>query len=623
MSDPLAREPILRVRNLGVTVDIDGRAQHLLDGVSFTLDRGSSVGLVGSSGAGKSTLGLALMRLLPEGAHPTGGTEVWLGEEDLMLLRREAMRRIRGRRIAMVFQEPLQALNPSMAVGEQLGEALVVHGMATRDEARKRAIAMLDRVGIANASRASRSFPHEFSGGMRQRLLIASALLLDPDVLIADEPTTALDPTVQAQVLDLLDSLREESGAALLFISHDLDVVGERCDRLLVLEEGHVVEEGPAAAVIAAPRAPATRWLSAARYLLATTRPEGTAASATVEEGAWTDTPVQPIAGGRFDRPALLAVRGLSVQYEARARRWREPSAVVHAVEDVSLDIVAGEAVGLVGESGCGKTSLAHAILRLVPASAGTMTFDGVNLGALEGEPLRRIRQRVQLVPQDAGASLTPHMTVEAMIVEALEVHGIAHGRDARERTQLLLDEMGLPARAADARPRELSAGERQRAAIARALATGPDLLICDEPVASVDAPTRALLLDMLDRLRRERGLALLFISHDLAAVSRLTSRVIVMYLGRIVESASTAAVLEAARMPYTQALLSAVPTGNPADRARRIVLQGEIPSPMSPPTGCAFHPRCPHPLKDDQCRRLRPALEESLPGHFAACWKQ
>ncbi len=612
MSDALDREPILRVRDLGVTIDVDGRKQHLLDGVSLTLDRGSSVGLVGSSGAGKSTLGLALMRLLPEGARITGGAEVWLGDEDLMLLRREAMRRVRGRRIAMVFQEPLMALNPAMSVGEQLGEALIVHGMATRAEARKRAVAMLDRVGIANAQRASRSFPHEFSGGMRQRLLIASALLLNPDVLIADEPTTALDPTVQAQVLDLLDSLRAETGAALLFISHDLDVVGERCDRLLVLDEGHVVEEGPAAAVIAAPRAPATRWLSAARYLLATTRAEGSDAS-----GPLAATGTQP------ERPALLSVRGLSVRYEARARRWREPSAVVHAVEDVSLDILSGEAVGLVGESGCGKTSLAHAILRLVHVSAGTMTFEGVNLLALEGEPLRRMRQRLQLVPQDAGASLTPHMTVEAMLMEALEVHGIARGSDARGRAHLLLDEMGLPARAAGARPRELSAGERQRAAIARALATDPDLLICDEPVASVDAPTRALLLDMLDRLRRERGLALLFISHDLAAVSRLTSRVAVMYLGRIVERAGTAAVLEAARMPYTQALLSAVPTGDPADRARRTVLHGEIPSPVSPPTGCPFHPRCPHPAKDDQCRRLRPALEESVPGHFAACWKQ
>lgn len=603
--------PVLRVRDLGVTVGTGDRTQHLLDGVSFALERGSSVGLVGSSGAGKSTLGLALMRLLPEGALISARAEVWLGDEDLLLLRAEAMRERRGRRIAMVFQEPLQALNPSMPVGDQLSEALIVHGMAQGAEADERAIAMLDRVGIANARRASRSFPHEFSGGMRQRLLIASALLLGPDVLIADEPTTALDATVQAQILDLLDTLRAETGAALLFISHDLDVVGERCDRLLVLDEGHVVEEGPASEVIATPRAPATRWLAAARHLLATTTADATTVPQAAPRGA------RPVP------PPLLAVRGVGVQYAARRRLLGGVPEVVRAVEDVSLTIQPGEALGLVGESGCGKTSLAHAILRLVPVSAGTVHFGGHDLLALGRGPLRRMRRRLQLVPQDAGASLTPHLTIEALVVEGLEVHGLARGRAARDRARELLNEMDLPDRAAEALPRELSAGERQRAAIARALATDPDLLICDEPVASVDAPTRALLLDMLDRLRRERGLALLFISHDLAAVSRLTSRVAVMYLGRIVESARTADALRSPRMPYTQALISAVPTGDPDTRRHRIVLVGELPSPVSPPSGCPFHPRCPHPAKDEQCRRARPPLEEAAPGHVAACWKQ
>ena len=606
-------KPALRVRDLGVTAGTGEDRRVLLEGLNLSLERGSSAGLVGSSGAGKSTLGLALMRLLPEGLALDPRSQVELDGVDLLALRDGEMRERRGRRIAMVFQEPLQALNPSMAVGDQLAESLIVHGISLGREAEERAVEMLGKVGIAGARAAARRYPHEFSGGMRQRLLIASALLLGPDVLVADEPTTALDPTVQAQVLDLIDALRAETGTALLLISHDLDIVGERCERLLVLDGGRVVEDGPACEVLASPRAPATRTLSAARAKLATAVP---AAAPAGDDG----TP-------------LLTVRELSVRYALDRRRGdfqlpgagaRAPErAVVHAVDSVSFSIARGESLGLVGESGCGKTSLAHAVLRLVPASGGGIHFDGVDLLASRGEALRRLRRRVQLVPQDAGASLTPQMTIGALVAEGLEVHGIATGKDARRRAAALLEEMGLPARVASVRPRELSAGERQRAAIARALATGPELLVCDEPVASVDAPTRMLLLDMLDRLRIERGLSLLFISHDLGAVSRITSRVAVMYLGRIVELAPTAHLMAQPRMPYTQALLSAVPTGDPAAVSRRVVLRGELPSAVNPPAGCPFHPRCPHPLKDAQCAEGRPPLTERDSGHLAACWKQ
>ena len=593
-------EPTLRVKGLAVTTGAGDGERRLLDGISFTLERGGSIGLVGSSGAGKSTLGLALMRLLPDGILRVAGADVSLDGIDLLALREPEMRALRGRRIAMIFQEPMQALNPSMSAGDHLMESLIVHRIAHGSEAHERAVAMLDRVGIANARRAASMFPHEFSGGMRQRLLVASALLLAPDVLIADEPTTALDPTVQAQVLDLIDSMRRESGSALILISHDLDVVGERCDRLIVMDEGRIVEQGPAREVIEQPRAPATRRLAGARLL----RGVGTPVERTGE-----GTP-------------LLDISDLTVRYPLR--RPLDRRGALHAVESVSLRIARGEALGLVGESGCGKSSLAHAILRLVPVHGGAVRFDGEDLLALRGESLRRMRRRIQLVPQDAGASLTPQMTIIDAVTEGMEVHGIARGHEARVRALALLDEMGLPARAAAAYPRELSAGERQRASIARALSTGPDLLICDEPVASVDAPVRAMLLDLLDRLRRERGLSLLFISHDLAAVGRIASRIAVMYLGRIVELGTSAHLLAHARMPYTQALLSAVPTGDPATSARRIVLTGELPSSFEPVAGCAFYPRCQQPSKDAECVGARPPLTASNgAGHVAACWKQ
>jgi oligopeptide/dipeptide ABC transporter ATP-binding protein len=315
-------------------------------------------------------------------------------------------------------------------------------------------------------------------------------------------------------------------------------------------------------------------------------------------------------------------VRALAVHYPERRRGAKGERQWVRAVDGVSLTVGAHETVGLVGESGCGKTTLAHAVLRLVPATAGSMHLLGADLFALEGEPLRRMRRRMQLVPQDAGASLTPHLTAAELVAEGLEVHGLARGRAARARAQELLAEVGLPTRAADARAAELSSGERQRVAIARALAPEPALLVCDEPVASVDASTRGLLLDLFERLRRDRGVALLLISHDLASVRRLADRVLVMYGGRLVESGPAAEMLDAPRMPYTQALLSAVPTGDPADRARRIVLSGEPPSALSPPAGCPFHPRCPHPMKDAQCAAEAPPLRPLTAAHEVACWK-
>jgi len=481
------------------------------------------------------------------------------------------------------------------------------HGEVVRDqqqrgaEATERAIAMLDRVGIRDAARSARRFPHELSGGQRQRMLLALALMLEPDVLIADEPTTALDVTLQVQLLDLLDTLRRDLGTTLLLISHDLAVVGERCERVLVLEDGRLADDGPAERIVAERAARASGAAAVARArAVRPSEPDGTPP----------DVP-------------LVATDALAVHYRTPPRLFQRPEVPVHAVDGVSLAIGRGECVGLVGESACGKSTLARAMLGLEVPTAGTVTVLGRRLDVHDRVMMRALRRRLQLVPQDAGASLTPQRTVRSLLVEALEVHGHTPGAPAQRRAEQLLTEVGLDPALGARRPTALSSGERQRVAIARALAPQPDLLVCDEPVANLDAAAREPLLAMLDRLRDERGLALLLISHDLGVVRRLASRVAVMYLGRIVEQGGAAHVLDAPRMPYTQLLRAAVPTGRPR---RTPVRGGEIPAPLALPSrGCPFHPRCSHPLKDEGCRSERPelrALSAGPDGHAVACLK-
>jgi peptide/nickel transport system ATP-binding protein len=592
--------PALRVQQLGVR-SRGSSPRDILRGLSFDLAAGSSVGLVGRSGAGKSSVGNAILGLLPTGLELHPDSRITLGGDELTTLPPDALRRLRGQRVAMVFQEPLTALDPAMRVGRQLTAALEAHGVATGAEATARAVAMFERVGIADPHRSARRFPHELSGGQRQRVLLALALLLKPDVLIADEPTTALDVTLQAQLLDLLDELRAESGTALLLISHDLAVVGERCDRVLVLEDGALVDDGPAERIIASRLANAS----------------GAAAVARAREARASDPTL-----GAPDVP-LLAAEDLRVHYPVHDGLLRRTVATVRAVDGVSLALERGECLGLVGESGCGKSTLARVLLGLESPTAGLVRVLGRSLDARDRVTMRALRRRLQLVPQDAGASLTPQRTVRSLLVEVLEVHALARGAAAAARADALLTEVGLDPALGDRRPGQLSSGQRQRVAIARALAPEPDLLVCDEPVANVDAAAREPLLALLDRLRSERRLALLLISHDLGVVRRLADRVAVMYLGRIVEQGAAATVLDAPVMPYTQVLRAAVPTG-----VRRVhpALRGDVPTLADGPSrGCPFHPRCPHPLKDEGCLSEHPALRPVTldpHGHLAACLK-
>ena len=486
-----ATHDALRVHDLGVFACRSGTA--ILEGVSFQARRGEAIGIIGDSGAGKSTLALALMGLLPTGLRRSATSAWWLGETALHDLAAPDWRAVRGRRIAMVFQEPVLALDPAMRVGAQVIEAGTVHGR-TAAEAARRALELFAQLGLPAPAQLATRYPHELSGGMRQRILLAMAMLHRPEVVIADEATTALDPPLRRTVLDALDALRRDHGTTLLLISHDHAEVAVRCDRILTVTAGRLAKQGlrpRAVAVVGAPT-----------------------------------TPPAPASA------PLLLVRDLVVDY-ARASIVHDPTAVTRAVDGLSLTIDRGEVLGLIGPSGAGKSSVARAILRLTPVTSGRIAFEGMDLLTLEGGALRRLRRGLQWIPQDAGAALTPQLRVDALVAEGLEVHGLARGGAARRQAQQLLDEVGLPTRVATARPADLSTGERQRVAIARALAPRPDLLVCDEPVANLDPARRARILELLATLQRTRGLAILLISHDASAVERLASRVLSMYLGR------------------------------------------------------------------------------------------
>lgn len=524
---------LLVVRDLVVRYRADRGRVDAVAGVSFAVAEGRTLAIVGGSGSGKTAIASALLRLLPENAE-VSGTATFLGR-DLLALSRAELDEVRGAQLAIVFQEPMSALNPVLTVGFQVAEVLVRHrGMRAR-EAQERVAALFAEVGLPDPAGKLERYPHQLSGGEKQRVMIAMALACDPRLIVMDEPTTSLDALTEAQILALLAELRAARGLSLLFISHDLDVVRHIADEVIVLRDGRIVEEGPTEQVLRAPTHPHTRELLACRP-----RPEV----------GWQPIPAAADAAPPARPPGevLLAVEGLVVDHGA-----------VRAVDRVSLTVRAGSTLGLVGASGSGKTTLARAVLRLVPVTAGSIRFAGEDFLALRGRSLREHRRHLQIVFQDAGASLNPRLTLGAMLVEPMAAHGIgANDVERRERAASLLREVGLAPELVGRFPHELSGGQRQRAVLARALTVEPRLLVCDEPVSSVDGVIRAQILNLLLELRERRGLAYLFVSHDLGLVRFVADEIAVMHAGRIVEHGPAAQVWSAPEHPYTRRLLTA-----------------------------------------------------------------
>lgn len=669
---------LLQVTGLRVAIARGGGEIRPVDGVDFSIGAGETFALLGESGCGKSMTALALTRLLPDAGRIAGGS-VTLGGEDLLALPESAMRRVRGGRIGMIFQEPSTSLNPVMTVGAQIVEALAQRGV-DGEAARGEAIRLLEAVGIPDPARRLQDYPFQFSGGMKQRVMIAMALAGRPQLLIADEPTTALDVTIQAQVLELLAGIQRREGMGMLLITHDLGVVARMAHRVGVMYAGQVVETGTRDAFFAAPLHPYSRKLfaalpEAAKRGGALDAPEGSvppldrhfagcrfaercpaafdrcdeeapawhrvgaqAVRCHLYEGVSVPRPlVPPVTGAaalhrqRSAQP-VLEVRELAVHFPVRKGLLKRTVGHVKAVDGVSLRLAPGRTLALVGESGCGKTTVGKAILRLIEPTAGEVYLDGEPIGDLAEEALGPMRRAVQMVFQDPFASLNPRMRVGEIIEEGLAALGIgADVRERRARVVELLERVGLSADMRWRYPHEFSGGQRQRIAVARALAVSPRVIVCDEPTSALDVSVQAQLLNLMRTLQREQGLAYLFITHNLAVVEYLADEVAVMYLGRIVEEGPVERVLGVRAHPYTRALLAAVPKVgvDGAEDGRQLAAERtglraavELPSPLDPPAGCHFHPRCPQAT--DVCRASYPPVTELGQWHRVRChWPQ
>ena len=551
MSTPAA--PMLQIDRLSVTFGSDAGPVRAVRGVSFAVAPGEIVAVVGESGSGKSVSARALLGLLP-GTATVDGSALLDGVE-LTALRGEAMRRVRGDRIAMIFQEPSTSLDPVRTVGWQVMESLRAHRSMSRRAARARAVELLELVGIPDAALRVHSYPHQLSGGQKQRVMIAIAIACEPELIIADEPTTALDVTVQAAILDLLRDLRDRLGTAIVLITHNMGVVADLADRVVVMYRGQIVEQAPVAQIFAAPAHPYTRRLLAAVPHLGQGRSRGPAQAA---------GPAPVVTQAVAPTPAL-AVRDLVVEFPGHLGSPR-----VRAVDGVSLTIAPGQVLGLVGESGSGKTTVGRTTVGLVPAASGSIEVFGIDLRTASPHLLRDLRRRFGFVFQDPSASLNPRASVGACIGEPLSVHRIGTDSSRRARVAELLEAVELPAAYARRFPHELSGGQRQRVSLARALVLGPDLLIADEPTSALDVSVQATVLALFQQLQAEMGFACLFISHDLAVIDLVAHDVAVMRSGRLVEVGTTAEVLNAPQHPYTRSLLAAVPVPDPAEQHQR-----------------------------------------------------
>jgi len=662
---------LLQIDDLKTWIDTARGPVRAVDGVSFSIRRGETFALLGESGCGKSMTALSILGLIPRPAGRVVGGRILLEGQDLTAFSEMAMRGVRGRRIAMIFQEPMTSLNPVLTVGEQIGESLRRHKGLKGAAERRRVLELLDAVGIPDAARRAGEFPHQLSGGMKQRVMIAIALAGDPDLLIADEPTTALDVTIQAQVLSLLKDLQRKTGMAVLLITHDLGVVSNMADHVAVMYAGQIVELAGRDAFFAEPRHPYSRRLfqsvpnmdkrSGSLEVIPGTVPSlaqefsacrfeprcdrawqpcrdadpgwtglgegqgvrcflyhpGVAATAppAPERKAATTGTAEALGAAQ----PLLAVQDLKVHFPIRKGLLLRTAGNVYAVDGVSLQLGRGRTLALVGESGCGKTTVGKGILQLLREyTRGQVQFEGAELTALKGEALRRRRAEFQIIFQDPYSSMNPRMRVgdiveEGMLAQRTERAGTARQRRVAE----LLEQVGLAADMGARYPHEFSGGQRQRICIARALAVKPKLIVCDEPTSALDVSVQAQILNLLKQLQDEMGLSYLFITHDLSVVAYLAHEVAVMYLGRIVEHGPVAEVLGQPKHPYTRALLSAVPVVDPQRQTPVIRLEGDIPSPSHPPQGCHFHPRCPEAMP--VCRERYP--DSSGDAHTVRCF--
>ncbi|HTZ77662.1 MAG TPA: dipeptide ABC transporter ATP-binding protein [Stellaceae bacterium] len=669
--------PVLEVRGLKTQFFTDEGVVRAVDGVSFSVAAGETLGIVGESGSGKSVTALSLMRLLEEPSRIVAGSIKFQGR-DVLAMGPAELQAFRGGDVAMVFQNPMTSLNPVLRLARQLVETMVVHGGYAVDEATQRSIKLLGRMGITAPERAIRSYPHQFSGGMRQRVVLAMGMSNEPALLIADEPTTALDVTIQAQILELLRELNRDFGTAIVLISHDLGVIANVCSRVVVMYAGEVVEEGPTDEILSNPRHPYTWALINAVPRLDHHAP-GSKRLTTIE-GAPPDPlnypagcrfaarcpfrvdkceqhpSLEPVAPGRRARcwvtqadtpltaPAetitasaprfeqgqaatlargqrLLEVRGLKKYFALPSAGFFEPHKLVHAVDGIDLDVAQGETVGLVGESGCGKSTLARVLIRIYEPSDGSISFAGQDITHAKASEIRPLRRRMQMVFQDPYSSLNPRMTVGEILGEPMRFHGLVqNGAEAKARIDEILGVVGLNPKAANRYPHEFSGGQRQRISIARALAVRPDFIIADEPISALDVNIQAQIINLLVDLQERFGLTYLFIAHDLAVVRHISDRIVVLYLGKVMEVAPAEELFAAPLHPYTRHLISAVPIPDAAAERRRqhLRLAGEPPSAVDPPSGCRFRTRC--PIAKPVCAETAPPLAAAGDGHLVAC---
>ena len=609
-----SHEPLLTVSGLSVSYAGQREAVNAVQDLCFAINAGETLGIVGESGSGKTQSALALMGLLPDTAAVSG--QAIFQNSDLLSLNQTELNRIRGSAISMIFQDPMTALNPHLTIGRQMSRVLERHQGLSRKDATTNAANMLDAVRVPDARARLKQFPHEMSGGMRQRIMIATALLCRPSLLLADEPTTALDVTVQAQILELMQELQRELGTAILLITHDMGVVAANCDRVLVMRSGKLRESGSVEQVFYAPADAYTRDLLAAVPRLDESQPRRLAAVG--EEPSAVERRQTDIVTGNS---VLLTAEEIRVVFDVGRDSLLGPRRMLTAVDGVSFDLRAGETLGVVGESGCGKSTLARAVLQLLDNYEGSVSLLGSELGKLTSAELKQRRRNMQVVFQDPLASLNPRMTIGEIVGEPLLTFRPEMSRETRlKEVQALLAKVGLEPEHAFRYPHEFSGGQCQRIGIARALVTRPQLIVCDEPVSALDVSVQAQVINLLMDLQQETGLALIFIAHDLAVVRHISHRVMVMYLGRIAEIADRDTLYETPRHPYTSALINAVPIPDPRlERSRdKQLLQGDLPSPLNPPSGCAFRTRCPR--ADEQCAGEKPELRE-IGGALVACY--